>query len=335
MFVRASRRSLQNDPFKQSTSNLEILHLPFLCPALYTRQSLVRSTSTSSKPWTNSELKHPRAKGRHTIANAPRHSRSLASAAAVEYEPRPDYDVAWDPASYSKHNAPPRSNAKHKANLPPFDPQMSPIIINDTMSTYPKQFRSLNAISGDIHEIHQTLHACLQVGRLERAASLVRRLNQIYKADAPGLLAAHNDYVKELTHRIVRTGDQQLLQDLQRWFEVDLYGTGVMPDEVTYALMIQASLQTLGSKKARTVRRYVGLAENAGLHKETMELLSTPESTAVVDATSISVRYEYGHQGIKLIYLRRPSQSNLYQKPINLHSMLPIRSQELPIPCPV
>ena len=124
---------------------------------------------------------------------------------------------------------------------------------------------------------------------------MVRRLNQIYKADAPGLLVAHNDYVKELTHRIVRTGDQKLLQDLQRWFEVDLYGTGVMPDEVTYALMIQASLQTLGSKKPRTIRRYVGLAENAGLHKETMELLSTLESTAVADANSISVCCEYGN----------------------------------------
>ncbi|KAL2039959.1 hypothetical protein N7G274_007362 [Stereocaulon virgatum] len=280
MFVRASRRSLQNDPFKQLTSDLEILHLPFLCPALCIRRSFVRSTSTSSKPWINSELKHPHAKARH--------SRGLASAAAVECEPRPDYDVAWDPASYSKPNASPRFNKQSKANFPSFDSQTSPIIINDTMTTHPKQFRSLNAISGDINEIHQTLHACLQVGRLERAASLVRRLNQIYRADAPGLLAAHNDYVKELTHRIVRTGDQQLLQVLQQWFEVDLYGKGVMPDEVTYASMIQASLQTTGSKKPRTVRRYVGLAKEAGLHKETMELLSTLKSTAVADVDSVS-----------------------------------------------
>ena len=147
----------------------------------------------------------------------------------------------------------------------------------------------MDAISGDINEIHQTLHACLQVGRLERAAGLVRRLNQIYKTDAPGLLAAHNDYVKELSHRIVQTGNQQLLQDLQRWFEVELCGTGVMPTEVTYALMIQASLQASDAKKARTVRRYVGLAEKAGLVEETMELLSALERTGVANANSTSV----------------------------------------------
>ena len=290
MFVRASRRSLQNDAFKQSAPNAEILHLPFLCPALFTRQSHGRKTSTTSKPWSKSELKQPRASvARHTIANAPQHSRSLASAAAAEYEPHQDYHVPWEPTSYSRHNAPPSFNGQSKATLRPFDPHTSPIIINDTLSTYPKKFRSMDAISGDINEIHQTLHACLQVGRLERAAGLVRRLNQIYKTDAPGLLAAHNDYVKELSHRIVQTGDQQLLQDLQRWFEVELCGTGVMPTEVTYALMIQASLQASDAKKARTVRRYVGLAEKAGLVEETMELLSALERTGVANANSTSV----------------------------------------------
>ena len=291
MFVRASRRSLQNDAFKQSSPNYEVLHLPFLCPALFTLPNHRRKTSTRSQPWSNAELKQPRASvTRRIVGTTPQNSRSLASAAAatVEYDSNQDYHIPWEPTQYLGQH-PSSFKGQSNSTLRSFDPHTSPIIINDTLSTHPKKFRSVDAVSGDINEIHQTLHACLQVGRLERAAGLVRRLNQIYKPDAPGLLAAHNDYVKELSHRIVVTSDQQLLQGLQRWFEVELCGAGVTPTEVTYALMIQASLQASDVKKARTVRRYVGLAEKAGLGEETMNLLSALQRTGVADANATSV----------------------------------------------
>lgn len=102
----------------------------------------------------------------------------------------------------------------------------------------------------------------------------MRRLNQIYKPSAPGLLAAHNEYVKELSYRIGQTKDQHLLEHLQRWFIADLKEAGVEPNAEIYAWMIQASLQTSGSRKDRTVRRYVNLAKEAEMYEETMGFLS-------------------------------------------------------------
>ena len=102
----------------------------------------------------------------------------------------------------------------------------------------------------------------------------MRRLNKIYKPEALELLACHNDYLKEVSLRIMRTRDQQLLKDVHKWFEVDLRGAGVTPDPITYLLMIQASLTERDTKKAdRTIRRYLQLAQEAGLRDELMKVM--------------------------------------------------------------
>lgn len=104
----------------------------------------------------------------------------------------------------------------------------------------------------------------------------MRRLSTLYKLDAPGLLAAHNDYIRELTYRLSRTKDQQMLKDVQNWFEVSLRGKGVTPDATTYALMIQAAFQESDVKKvSRTIKRYVHLAEEAGVLDETVANVSS------------------------------------------------------------
>ena len=104
----------------------------------------------------------------------------------------------------------------------------------------------------------------------------MRRLSTLYKPDAPGLLAAHNDYIRELTYRLSRSTDRQLLKDIQNWFEVSLRGKGVIPDATTYALMIQAAFQEPNAKKVkRTIKRYAHLAEEAGMLDETVAIAST------------------------------------------------------------
>ena len=133
----------------------------------------------------------------------------------------------------------------------------------------PKTFRVKGSVVGDLNEIHQNLHACLQVGRLERAAALVRRLSQIYNPDAAGLLAAHSDYVREVTNKIVQTQDQRLLKDLQRWFEVDIKRVGIIPNAELYAQMIRASSQSSDASRERAMRRYQNMADEAGVGVET------------------------------------------------------------------
>lgn len=173
----------------------------------------------------------------------------------------------------------PSENSTSLVKEPPFlgSPHESlverpkPLILDTSCITSAAAFRTHDGISGDLNEIHQTLRACLQVGRLERAAVLVRRLNLLYKPSAPALLVAHTEYMRELVWRITKTKDQQMLQDLQKWFEVDMRRKRVQPDTMTYALMIQASLSGDNHKAiARSILRYRHLAEKAGVHHETL-----------------------------------------------------------------
>lgn len=280
MFVRASKRSSPQDAYRQSIATLESLQLPFLCPALFGSSNYKRTTSTVTRVSSSRRSEQSRASTVQQKACGEPHRRSLASAAAAAVDYAPDYDtyIPWDKPRTEPYNYQPSFTEPSIGVHPIFSPSSPPIIIKDSLSTHPKKFRaSKDAISGDTNEIHQTLHACLQVGRLERAAALVRRLNQIYKANEEGLLTAHNEYVGELTHRIVKNKDQPLLQHLQRWFQADLRDVGVEPDAVTYSMMIRASLQASDARKDRTVRGYVNLAREAGKIEETERLLSMYE----------------------------------------------------------
>ena len=278
MFARASKRTLHHDAYKQSSSALELLHLPFLCPALFEKSSGARKHSTALRtPSSKPHLQQWRTRsGRHLASWTHSHRRRLASAAAaIQFEPEQDAYVPWAETLGPNLTHRPRfdrTGISALSGLRHFDPNAPPLIIRDTLTTYPKKFRVKDAITGDLNQLHQNLHACLQVGRLERAAALLRRLNQIYNSDAAGLLAAHSDYVRELTNKIVQTKDQQLLQDLQRWFEVDLKRVGVNPNAEIYAQMVRASSQSSGASRERAIRRYQKLADDAGFGVETRAL---------------------------------------------------------------
>jgi len=279
MFARAPKRSLPQEAYRQSIATLECLQLPFLCPALFGKPNHARTTFTVDRSTPKRRSNQSRAITVQPKACGEPHRRSLASAAtAIDYAPQYDSYIPWDKSRTETYNYQPDFTDPSIGVHPRYEPDSPPIIIKDSLSTHPKKFRtSKDAISGDTNEIHQTLHACLQVGRLERAAVLVRRLNQIYRPDEEGLLIAHNEYVSELTHRIVKNKDQPLLQHLQRWFQVDLRDIGVEPDAVTYSMMIRASLQGADVRKDRTVRRYINLAKEAGKIEETENLLSVYE----------------------------------------------------------
>lgn len=281
MLVRAARRRFQHRHYRNLQPCFEDLHLPWLCPAVYRevsqRQQDVRKTSTiapacSTRDPRQSYLRLTTA----STGETPSTLRGLASAAAIGFQVAQDDFIPFE-GSRTTFGSPstcsPFSEPESISTLRGFDPS-STIVINDSLSSAPRKFRSVNAISGEIAEIQQTLHACLQVGRFERAAALMRRLNKIFKPEEPELLSYHNNYLRELSLKIMRTRDRQLLKDVHRWFEVDLRGVGVIPDPTTYFLMIQASLKEPVAKKAqRTVRRYLQFAKEAGLRDEVMKVM--------------------------------------------------------------
>ncbi|KAL8846800.1 MAG: hypothetical protein Q9221_008128 [Calogaya cf. arnoldii] len=276
MLARASRRKLKYQASKHLQPSRTDLYLPWLCPALYTQNPNRRLSSTlialhSIKHNERPLLQHSKNSGRTPQNNA----RRLASAAAFEVIPSGDEYIPFEVA--------PRQHVPDGFQLPWLAPQAAtrqpldrdqPLIIKDSLTTRPPRFRSVDAITGEVGDLVMTMRACLHVGRFERAATLMRRLNAIYKPDSPALLAAHNDYIREIAWKIVSTRDQRLLNNLQTWFEVDLRARGVVPNATTYAFMVQAVLQDVSrTRSGRSTRRYFHLAEEQGLRDELMNVL--------------------------------------------------------------
>ena len=249
----------------QSRKHLQLsyneLYLPWLCPSFYGSSARSHSSRTLGRQGTTARPTPAkfRPTNKHEVTSCS-FRRGLASAIPDIYgQPSEDYIPFVD--------GPPSLGSPQRSLVD--SPQ--PLILDAACITSAAAFRSHNGISGELDEIHQTLHACLQVGRLERAAALIQRLNMIYKPTAPGLLAAHTEYIRELAWRITKSKDLQMLKDLQKWFEVKMRRKGVPPDAMAYALMIQASLSGDNHKAvARTVSRYRHLAEEAGIHNETL-----------------------------------------------------------------
>ena len=293
MLLRASRRRFQPHATIQAFLEAEPLHLPFLYPALYRPSVLVRKTSSINRPPLEPHINPPRRAFRAQHDALSHGSRGLASAAAMEYEASQEELIPFDMPPYLRQTSTPSFGPETIPPLQGFDLSPTPLILDDTPTTSsPGNFRSVDAISGDINTIHQTLHACLQVGRLERAAALVRRLNQIYKPDAPGLLAAHKDYLREVTLTVIRKQDMKLLQDLLSWFEVEIRRRGIPQDAQTFALVIQACLQDPNQKRcARLIRRYYTFAGEAGVEEETRRLVPDMEDVLKVIIAEIALQF--------------------------------------------
>ena len=282
MFARASKPTIYRDAYNnQSSSSLDLLKLPFLCPALFghanrppKNPATIRATSSKShlRPSYTASRKIP-------ASRTPSNRRRLASAAAaaIEYEPEPDIYVPWArPPAFTSVNHQPSSDTARISRIstcPPSDHHIiTPLILPSTLAISNKRFRLKDSAIGDLHELHQNFQACLRIGRFERAAALLRRLTQIYAPHAAGLLAAHSDYAREVTNEAINTENQRLLKDLHEWFEGYLKGSGIILNAEIYAQMIRASSHLWDVTKARLMRKYQKMADDAGLGTATRAL---------------------------------------------------------------
>lgn len=274
MLVRAARHNAQRGHARHMQPAFEQLYLPWLCPAHLRYLKRLRKHSTVAPPSTvvGRAATHTETTG----PGRPLGKRHLASAADRggpsafdEYIP---FDHAPNPARATSFRQPPWLAGTSSSNLRDIRPS-NLIILDGPLAQPPKKVKSVNGIPRDMEEIRLTIDACLRVGNLERAATLVARLNRVYAADAPELLEAHNAYLRAGVESIIRRKDQEILKVLQRWFELEMRLRGVEGDATTYALLLKASLQVAqGPKMERTVRRYMDLAFKANLRDEALSL---------------------------------------------------------------
>jgi DNA-directed RNA polymerase len=202
-----------------------------------------------------------------------RHDLVYQSDAARPLQRSPqDANIPWD---FSK-SAPSAADETVSALRPYSDP----IIINNTTTKETAMIKVQNGVVGTAMDLLQHLYTTLRVGRMSRAEAIIQRLSESSHIDSPEVLHAHTAYLEELLRHLaaassVERPSYQL--KMQRWFEVEVFRKGVQPDVKMLVIMTRAAIRGLqGSRRDRTIRRYVDMANQLG-ELEYDEVLSSED----------------------------------------------------------
>lgn len=254
MLTQAARRRSQRDAYRHLSRAAQQLYLPWLCPAL------CRSNSSFTPGKQDPENRAAQRKSQ-TVAST--RSRNLATTAEAISQIKAS--IPFDQVS-QEHLASARGAAgSPNASFSQWKTSQ-PLVLNNNTTTPPPRLTYYNGIGGDPSELHSNLHACLRVGRLDRAAALVRRLRELYNASAAELVDANNLYLLQVMERVVAKQPGYTINTMSTWFEVEMRDNDIQPDAVTYTCMLRATIATLpDNRRERLIRRYLWLAEQSGL----------------------------------------------------------------------
>ena len=218
----------------------------------------------------------PTAPAGHT-SRYPSHTRELATAIDSYPPPVPHdpfHDIPNFPQSYHSPTSLARSNA-HEPRRQNYSNLDNPRPFDISRLVYPQDSIPLNLTSGarrgkgisdDLVEVQQNLNACVQIGRLDRASMLVRRITDICKPNVSYVREAHQRYLSGCLESIQRDPSQTKLEAMHKWLELDIRARGVPIGHSILAIMLKATLCTLvGSRLDRTLRRYIRLAQGLGI----------------------------------------------------------------------
>lgn len=272
MLTRAAKRHAQHHLLCHlAAATREQLALPWL--SLSTSNALDFRRRLSSDP-------HPKPSQRHRDAvrdpspgrGPPKAvtSRNLTTEALSTASPDPFYADQYIPFEGS----PVRPRHLPQTLPPPewgytgLKPDISSSLVilpDEPARAAPQVRKSRSGMTGDATILHESLYALVKVERYAQAERVVRRLAEIYKEDSPELLDAHRQYLTGRLDSLLAEPRVETFAKMQRYFELDIRGRKCAPDSSVLAIMIKAAFAVLeGSRLDRTIRRYLGIAEQQG-----------------------------------------------------------------------
>ncbi|KAF2180077.1 DNA/RNA polymerase [Zopfia rhizophila CBS 207.26] len=252
MLARAARRKLRRDAFKNSTTLHEQLTLPWLCPAQMRWAASVGTVSPNRSP----EFRRQRLPSSLSPRNE---TRSLATSADIL---PPRYDAIPFDGLMPSWNS--RTTSPELSSIPQWDPS-KPLIINNSLSASAPVAKMKFGIGGDPAELHQNLHACLRVGRMDRAAAIVHRLTDMYNPSAPEVVDAHNVYLRTLFEIAEQNPSASSMENIENWYDKEMVRNGVEPNGQTLVTLLRASMAFLqGNIREMSIRKYLDMAQKFG-----------------------------------------------------------------------
>ncbi|KAJ9138459.1 DNA-directed RNA polymerase [Pleurostoma richardsiae] len=211
------------------------------------------------------------------------HERQLATALG-DYDYKSIEDLPFEGLPGSAHHAYSNPHAVPKFyDLRPFDPS-SPLVIPEPAEQLARQRINPNGVPGDIEEMVPVFNACLQVGKLERAALILKRLGRMNILAPMELITMHNRYLEAAVNDILSNPSPEKAEELHKWYELNIRSEHLPQTAATVAYMLKASIiSTHGSRLERLVTRYMGMAPgDAGLEVLYMTDILTDQDRATI-----------------------------------------------------
>lgn len=220
-------------------------------------------------------LSHPSdLRCRSTTIPPPSSSSPLARSISTRQPSRPRRELSSARTGSSTSTAttttylPDRSLATAVGDLPSqlweiqkFDPSL-PVILPEPIQPTSNLRTTVHGVPGDHELAVPVFDACVRVGKLDRAAMVLKRLTTVNTLDSEHLLQLNNQYLEACLRQLKSDPGVGKAEDLHAWYEVHIHDAALPQTPETIAYMLKASLLTTsseGTRLTRLIKRYMGM----------------------------------------------------------------------------
>ena len=143
--------------------------------------------------------------------------------------------------------------------LKPFDVE-SPLVIAERAAYPPRSRINTSGIPGDHDEMLSVFEACVQVGRMDRAALVLKRLEKMDILEPHNAMQLHDRYLQGRVAQLALEPQQEKADEVHKWFELHIRQAGLPFSPATLACMLKTTLLTShGKKQATRIDRYMSM----------------------------------------------------------------------------
>ncbi|KAJ4120133.1 DNA-directed RNA polymerase [Fusarium equiseti] len=218
------------------------------------------------------------------------HGRHLAT--AVDDFQFNNYNALHDQLARSglrPFQAPPHAHT----DLHSLDPTTNLLTIPEPPEARPFGKINNKGIPGEVEEMIPVFDACVRVGKLERAALVLKRLNSTGLIPGEEMIILHNQYLRASLDQMRTTPDRKEAEMLHKWYELQIRNQDLPQTAETIACMLKASLLSeRGLRLERLVNRYMSMAPGeAGLRVLSMADILSDQDLGVI--TEICPTYTF------------------------------------------
>ncbi|EPE35253.1 DNA/RNA polymerase [Glarea lozoyensis ATCC 20868] len=278
MLVRAARRKVASATLRTQPL-FDQLYLPWLCPAhISSSPRILRRCVTTDSP-----LNRPVTSKRRYSNDGGNGSsrRSMATAMAATVESMNFDDIPFEPSINTRpppsaHNLTQRyvmgtgfENGRNHQELGGGS-------YEDLVNSEQKIRSTQIGVSGDITQILSIYHACLTMGKMERAGVILLRVLKKADVGEEAAIQLHTDYIRAYADHVMLNPTHEAMRGIHRWFDLEIRRKDQTCTAEMVAYMLKASLYAAddetGGNKKRLVRRYMNIVEEEAGIEETLSM---------------------------------------------------------------